>query len=81
MIELKNEADSLVYSMEKSLTEYGDKLEAEEKSEVEAQISAAKELSAKDDCSLDKVKEKKVEALHQRPQWRSGRRFTRVQPY
>ena len=35
MIELKNEADSLVYSTEKSLTEYGDKLEAEEKSEVE----------------------------------------------
>ena len=47
VIELKNEADSLVYSTEKSLTEYGDKLEAEEKSEVEAQIAAVKELSAK----------------------------------
>ena len=47
MIELKNKADSLVYSTEKFLTEYGDKLEAEEKSEVEAQIAAVKELSAK----------------------------------
>ena len=65
---MKNEADSLVCSTEKPLTEYGDKLEAEEKSEVEAQIAAVKELSAKDDCSLDKVKEKKVEALQQRPQ-------------
>ena len=62
MIELKNEADSLVISAEKPLTEYGDKLEAEEKSEVEAQIAAVKELSAKDDCSLDEVKEKKAEA-------------------
>ena len=43
MIELKNEADSLVYSTEKSLMEYGDKLEAEEQSEVEAQIVAVKE--------------------------------------
>ena len=71
MIDLKNEADSLVYSTEKSLTEYDDKLEAEEKSEVEAQIAAVKELSAKDDCSLDEVKEKKVEAreaLQQRAQ-------------
>ena len=71
MIELKNEADSLAYSTEKSLTEYGDKLEAEEKSEVEAQIAAVKELSAKHGCSLDEVKEKKVEAreaLQQRAQ-------------
>merc|ERR1711988_2089084 len=34
VIELKNEADSLVYSTEKSLSEYRDKLEAEEKADV-----------------------------------------------
>jgi len=63
-IELKNEADSLAYSTEKSLSEYGDKLTDEEKTEVEQQIAAVKEAGSKDDIDVDDLKEK-VEALQQ----------------
>jgi molecular chaperone DnaK len=63
-IELKNEADSLAYSTEKSLTEYGDKLTAEEKAEVEQHIAAGKEASTKDDIDVEDLKAK-VETLQQ----------------
>jgi len=53
MIEAKNEIDSLIYSTEKSLTDNGDKLDADTKSEVEKAIAAAKE--AKDGDDLDAV--------------------------
>jgi len=66
-IELKNDADSLVYSTEKSLTEYGDKLEADEKAEVEQQIAAVRDAASKDDIDLEDLKAK-VEALQQASQ-------------
>jgi molecular chaperone DnaK len=61
-IEAKNEIDSLVYSTEKSLTDNGDKLDAETKSEVEKAIADAKEAKEGDD--LDKINSAK-EALSQ----------------
>jgi len=63
-IELKNEADSLVYSTEKSLSEHGDKLEADEKAEVEQAVAAVSEAGSKDDIDVEDLKEK-VEALQQ----------------
>merc|ERR1711865_50299 len=63
-IELKNEADSLVYSTEKSVVEYGDKLEADEKAEVEQAVAAVSEAGSKDDIDVEDLKEK-VEALQQ----------------
>ena len=42
IVEARNHADSLVYSTEKSLTEYGDKISAEEKQKIEADIAALK---------------------------------------
>ncbi len=42
-ITAKNELDSLIFSTEKSLGEYGDKLSPTEKSELEAEIKSAKE--------------------------------------
>lgn len=62
MIEAKNEMDSLIYSTEKSLTDNGDKLDADTKAEVEKAISEAKEAKESDD--LDAVTAKK-EALSQ----------------
>jgi molecular chaperone DnaK len=61
-IEARNEIDSLIYSTEKSLTDNGDKLDAETKSEVEKAIADAK--SAKDGDDLDKINSTK-EALSQ----------------
>jgi len=63
-IEMKNEADSLVYSTEKSLVEFGDKLTAEDKAEVEAQIKAVKDATASDEVDAEDLKTK-LEALQQ----------------
>merc|ERR1712127_225168 len=62
LIESNNEIDSLIYSTEKSVTDNGDKLDAETKSEVEKAIAEAKEV--KDGEDLDAINEKK-EALNQ----------------
>merc|ERR1712070_1179559 len=62
LIESKNEIDSLIYSTEKSVTDNGDKLDAETKSEVEKAIAEAKEVKDGDD--LDLINAKK-EALSQ----------------
>ncbi|MBV6340592.1 molecular chaperone DnaK [Candidatus Magnetobacterium casense] len=47
LAEAKNEADTLVYSVEKSLKEYGSKLSDSEKSEVESALSRCKDLKDK----------------------------------
>jgi len=46
LIEEKNKADSLVYSTEKSLKEYGDKVSEAEKKQIEEALSALKEALA-----------------------------------
>lgn len=56
VIEAKNEIDSLIYSTEKSLTEHGDKLDAETKTEVQKAIEEAKAVKDSDD--LDDLKAK-----------------------
>jgi len=62
VIEAKNQADSLVYSTEKSLGEYGDKLEAGDKSAIEAAIAELKGILDSEDAELIKSKS---EALSQ----------------
>merc|ERR1712070_941587 len=62
LIESKNQIDSLIYSTEKSVTDNGDKLDAETKAEVEKAIAEAKEV--KDGEDLDAINAKK-EALNQ----------------
>lgn len=52
-IELKNQAESLVYSTEKSLKDYGDKLSEEDKAKVEEAIKGVK-----DNLESDSLKEK-----------------------
>ncbi|MDD9334184.1 MAG: Hsp70 family protein, partial [Bartonella sp.] len=41
-VEARNQAESLIHSTEKSLTEYGDKVSAEEKEQIETAISDLK---------------------------------------
>jgi molecular chaperone DnaK len=55
-IEAKNHADSAVYETEKSLKEHGDKVDAETKSAIEAEIQKVKDLSAKTDAKAEELK-------------------------
>ena len=50
LIEAKNHGESLVYSTEKSLTEYGDKISADEKSTIEHDIESLKEALKGEDA-------------------------------
>ena len=55
-IEAKNNADSMVYTTEKALTEYGDKIDAETKGKIEADIEALKQAITAD--NLEDIKAK-----------------------
>jgi molecular chaperone DnaK len=61
-IEVRNEADNLLYSTEKSLKDYGDKVSAEDKSKIEEALEALKAAIASD--NVDEIKAK-TEALQQ----------------
>ena len=65
--EARNEADTLVYSTEKSLAEYGDKLAAEERSTVQTALADVKSyLDTNEPESVDvEVLKEKTEALRQ----------------
>lgn len=52
--EVHNQANSLVYSTEKALTDYGDKVSADEKAAIEKEINSLKD--AIKDKNLDKMK-------------------------
>jgi molecular chaperone DnaK len=60
LVQAKNSADAMVHSVKKSLTEYGDKLEAGEKEKIEEAIKEAEEAIKGDD---KEALEKKTEAL------------------
>ncbi|HZP15846.1 MAG TPA: Hsp70 family protein, partial [Nocardioides sp.] len=54
-VEARNQGDSLVYSTEKFLTENGDKLADDLKSEVQADVDALKEALAKEDATKEEL--------------------------
>ncbi|MBN2018051.1 MAG: molecular chaperone DnaK [Candidatus Cloacimonetes bacterium] len=57
LVELRNHLDTMIFSTEKSLKEYGDKLKDNEKTEIEEAIKAAKEkLDSQDVEVLKKAK-------------------------
>jgi molecular chaperone DnaK len=53
-IEVRNNADSLVYQSEKTLKDMGDKLEAADKENIEAEVQKVKDALGKDDA--DEIK-------------------------
>ncbi len=61
-IEVKNEADSMIYQTEKSLKDYGDKISADEKDKIEAALKDLKEAAKTD--NIDDIKAK-METLKQ----------------
>lgn len=58
LIEARNNADSMVYSTEKSLEEHKDKVDEATKTDIEAKIKDLKELIAKEDVKADEIKSK-----------------------
>lgn len=49
IIEARNKADALIYSVEKSLREYGDKISADERKNIEDAVNRLKDVIQKDD--------------------------------
>jgi molecular chaperone DnaK len=62
LVEARNMADSLIYSTEKSLKDYGDKVGAAEKGAIEGDLAALKEAVKSDDSAAIRSK---TEALSQ----------------
>lgn len=58
-VDLRNEADSMVYQTEKSINEFGDKVTADEKGQVQPKIDALKEALKGND--IEKIKSAKEE--------------------
>jgi molecular chaperone DnaK len=66
LVQAKNEADANVHSVKKSLTEYGDKLEAGEKEKIEAAIKDLEDTLKGDDKDAIKAKSEALMAASQK---------------
>ncbi len=55
-VDVKNQADSLVFQVEKNIKEHGDKISAEDKSKIEADLKDLKEALEKNDAEVIKQK-------------------------
>ncbi len=65
LIEARNQADSLVYSTEKSLKEHGDKVDAETKGNIEKALDDLKKAMEGDDAeAINKAVEALAQASH-----------------
>ena len=65
LIEARNQADTLVYSVEKNLKDMGDKVDAEEKSRIEGAMEKVKKAMESDDIDAIKAaQEELTQASH-----------------
>lgn len=62
LIEARNQADTMVYSVEKNIKEFGDKVDAAEKTRIEEAIAKAKKALEGDD--LDAIKKAQDELMN-----------------
>jgi molecular chaperone DnaK len=73
LVDLKNQADALAFSMEKNLSEQGEKISAEDRSNIESAISSLRESTKTDDAqaikrnmeNLEQASHKVAEAMYQ----------------
>jgi molecular chaperone DnaK len=64
-IEARNQLDSLVYSVEKTVKEHGDKISADEKGSVESALADAKKaLEGGDSAAMNSARERLMQASH-----------------
>jgi molecular chaperone DnaK len=65
LIEAKNHADSLVYSTEKSLSEHGDKIGADDKAKIESGVAALKKAMEGEDAeAIKKASDDLMQSAH-----------------
>ena len=62
LVDLKNQADALIVQTEKSVTEMGEKLEAEEKAKIETAVTELKEVLKEESATKEDI-EAKVKTL------------------
>lgn len=62
LIEARNQADSMIYSVEKNIKEFGDKVDAAEKTKIEEAITSAKKALEGDD--IDAIKKTQDELMN-----------------
>jgi molecular chaperone DnaK len=62
VVQARNNLDAMTHSVKKSLTEYGDKVDAEEKGKIEAALKEAEDLLKEKDAGKDAL-EAKAQAL------------------
>jgi len=55
LVEAKNHANSVAFQIEKQLKDYGDKLEEDDKKNIEENVAKLKELAAKDDVTKEAI--------------------------
>ena len=58
LVDLKNQADALIVQTEKSMTEMGDSLEAEEKAKIETAIVELKDVLKDESATKEQIEEK-----------------------
>ncbi len=65
LVNSRNQCDAMIHSVKKSLVEYGDKLEGDEKSRIEAALKEAEEaLKSEDKQTIDTKTQALTEASH-----------------
>jgi molecular chaperone DnaK len=65
LIEARNQADSMIYSVEKNIKEFGDKVDAAEKAKIEEAISKAKKaLEGEDVEAIKKAQDELMNVSH-----------------
>jgi molecular chaperone DnaK len=60
-VQARNALDALVHSVQKSITEYGDKVSADEKSKIESALKSADELLKQKDATKEQLEGKAEE--------------------
>jgi len=66
LIEVRNQADNMVYTAEKSMRDFGDKIPAEVKSKIEAEVAKVKQVHDKDDVEeIRKASESLAQVIQQ----------------
>jgi molecular chaperone DnaK len=58
LVEVRNQADSLIHSTEKNLSDYGDKISEDERGQIELAVSSLKEMLANEEAKPEEMKEK-----------------------
>ena len=65
LIEARNQADSMIYSVEKNIKEFGDKVDAAEKTKIEEAISKTKKAMEGDDAqAIKKAQDELMNVSH-----------------